>query len=51
MKTNLLDGVDDGRYVVAQEYYKIVKKAPLDKYKLVRKLRSRNISKPTSVLN
>jgi len=26
MKTNLLDDVDDRRYVVAQEYYKIVKK-------------------------
>ena len=51
MKTNLLDDVDDRRYVVAQEYYKIVKKAPLDKYKLVRKIRSRNISKQMFVLN
>ena len=51
MKTNLLDGVDDRRYVVAQEYYKIMKKALLGRYKLVRKLRSRNISKQMSVLN
>jgi hypothetical protein len=37
--------------VVAQKCYKIVKKAPLDRYNLVRKFRSRNISKHMSVLN
>jgi hypothetical protein len=37
--------------VIAQEYYKTVKKAPLDRYKLVKKIRFHNISKQMSVLN